>query len=195
VRGIVAKRTDTIEGGAFTVHTWNDLLGVFPGLVGVKTGHTNGAGWCEVAAVRRQGYTLYAVVLGSPTRAQRNDDLDRLLRWGVAQYRTLPLIRPRTYAWAGAPYGRQPIPLVTTSSLVRVVRVGRPLVEKIVAPTAVSLPVALRQRLGRVEIWEGRTLLGSRPLVAARAEAKPGVGGRIAWYAGRTMHHLGGLFP
>ena len=193
VRDIVAKRTDTVEGGTVAVHTWNDLLGIFPGLIGVKTGHTNDAGWCEVAAARRSGYTIYAVILGSPTRSQRNFDLQRLLQWGVEQYRTLPLVRPRTYAWTTAPYGRRPIPLVAVDSLVRVVRVGRPLTERIVAPTAVALPVALRQPLGRVEIWSGRKLLGSRPLVAARAEAKPGAAGRLSWYAGRTMHHLGGL--
>ena len=74
------------------MHTWNDLLGVFPGLIGVKTGHTDDAGWCEVAAARRAGYTIYAVILGSPTRAQRNFDLQRLLAWGVSQYRTLTLV-------------------------------------------------------------------------------------------------------
>jgi D-alanyl-D-alanine carboxypeptidase (penicillin-binding protein 5/6) len=194
VREIVAKRSDTIEGGTVTVHTWNDLLGVFPGVVGVKTGHTGNAGWCEVAAVRRPGYTLYAVVLGSPTRSQRNADLTRLLAWGVAQYRTLRLIRPRTYAWATAPYGRAPIPLVAVDSLVRVVRVGRPVVERIVAPAAVSLPVALREPLGRVEILVGGKLLGSRELVAGRAAAKPGAAGRLSWYAGRTVHHLVGFF-
>jgi serine-type D-Ala-D-Ala carboxypeptidase (penicillin-binding protein 5/6) len=193
VRQIVAKRADTIEGGAVAVHTWNDLLGVFPGLIGVKTGHTDDAGWCEVAAARRSGYTIYAVVLGSPTRSQRNDDLERLLSWGVAQYRTLPLVRPRTYAWTTVPYGREPIPLVAVSSLMRVVRVGRPLTERIVAPTAVSLPIALQQPLGRIEVWDGKKLLGSRPLVAARAEAKPGAAARLSWYAGRTMHHLTGL--
>lgn len=193
VRAIVAKRSDTIENGTVTVHTWNDLLGIFPGLIGVKTGHTNNAGWCEVAAARRSGYTIYAVILGSPTRAQRNADLQRLLQWGVHQYRTVALVRPRTYAWTTAPYGRKPIPLVAVNSLVRVVRTGRPLTEKIVAPSAVTLPVALQQPLGRIEIWDGKTLLGSRPLVAARAEQKPGTFDRLSWYAGRSVHHLAGL--
>jgi hypothetical protein len=78
-------------------------------------------------------------------------------------------------------------------SLVRVVRVGRPLTERIIAPAAVSLPVALKQPLGRVEIWSGRTLLGSRQLVAARAEPRPGAAARLSWYAGRTVHDLAGL--
>src|SRR5579872_2871501 len=92
VRELVRRRSDTIENGTFVVRTWNDLLGVFPGLIGVKTGHTDDAGWCEVAAAQRPGYTIYAVILGSPTRAQRNSDLDRLLAWGVSRYRTLTLL-------------------------------------------------------------------------------------------------------
>jgi D-alanyl-D-alanine carboxypeptidase (penicillin-binding protein 5/6) len=194
VRSLVRERTDTIEGGRFVVRTWNDLLGVVPGMIGVKTGHTNDAGWCQVAAVRRQGYTIYAVILGSPTRTQRNDDLERLLAWGVAQYRTSTLVRRAVYAKAEAGWGLTPIALVASKPLVRVVRAGRPLVERVVAPTAVSLPVARGQRLGRVEVWDGPTLLGTRPLLAARSVSRPGLGGRLRWYATRTGHHLLGLF-
>jgi D-alanyl-D-alanine carboxypeptidase len=193
VREIVARRSAPIEGGAFTVHTWNDLLGAFPGTIGVKTGHTSAAGWCEVAAVRRPGYTIYAVVLGVPTRGRRNDDLERLLAWSVEQYRPVWLVRARTYAWAAAPYGRRPVPLVARTPLLRVVRVHVPLVERVVAPAEVSLPVIEGEALGRVEIWRGRKLLVSRPLVAGRSVARPGVGGRLSFYAGRTMHHLWGL--
>lgn len=194
VRALVRERSDTIEGGRFTVHTWNDLLGVVPGIIGVKTGHTNDAGWCQVAAVRRPGYTIYAVILGSPTRAQRNADLERLLAWGVSQYRTSTLVKRAVYAQTATGWGRGSIPLVVRKPLVRVVRTGRPLVERVIAPSAVALPVALGQRLGRVEIWDGRTLLGTRPLLAARAVSRPGLGGRLRWYATRTAHHLLGLF-
>jgi D-alanyl-D-alanine carboxypeptidase (penicillin-binding protein 5/6) len=194
VREIVRKRSDTIEDGTFVVHTWNDLLGVFPGVIGVKTGHTSAAGWCEVAAVRRNGYTLYAVILGSPTRSQRNDDLQRLLAWGVAQYRTLTLVQRKPYAWAAAPFGLKAVPLVAQEPLVRVVRVGRPLVERIVAPPAISLPVRRGQKLGRVEVFSGRTRIGTRPLLAARTVPRPGLGGRLRWYGTRTVHDLVGLF-
>ncbi|HZR96803.1 MAG TPA: D-alanyl-D-alanine carboxypeptidase family protein [Gaiellaceae bacterium] len=194
VRDLVRLRSDTIEGGAFVVHTWNDLLGVVPGLVGVKTGHTGEAGWCEVAAVRRGGFTIYAVILGSPTRSQRNDDLQRLLAWGVSQYRTLKLVATQPYAWAALPYGRPRVALVARQPLTRVVRVGRPVVTRIVAPPSVALPVRKGERLGRVEVWAGRRLLGSRPLLAARAVPRPGVLGRIRWYGTRTVHHLFGLF-
>jgi D-alanyl-D-alanine carboxypeptidase len=147
-----------------------------------------------VAAVRRPGYTIYAVVLGVPTRGQRNDDLQRLLAWSVDQYRPVWLVRKRTYAWAAAPYGRKPVPLVAARPSLQVVRVHAPLVERIVAPALVSLPVARGEALGRVEIWRGRRLLVSRPLVAGRSVSKPGVGGRLSFYAGRTVHHFLSLF-
>ena len=194
VREIVRKRSDTIENGSFVVHTWNDLLGVFPGVIGVKTGHTSDAGWCEVAAVRRNGYTLYAVLLGSPTRSQRNTDLERLLAWGVGQYRTLTLAEPKPYAWAAAPFGLKAVPLVVKAPLVRVVRVGRPVVERIVAPPVVSLPVRRGQPLGRIEFFSGGTRIGMRPLLAARTVHRPGLAGRLRWYGTRTVHDLVGLF-
>jgi D-alanyl-D-alanine carboxypeptidase (penicillin-binding protein 5/6) len=193
VRQLVRIRSDVIENGRVTVHTWNDLLGAVPGLIGVKTGHTDAAGWCEVAAVRSDGYTIYAVVLGSPTRSQRNNDLQRLLAWGVSQYRTLRLVAPQPYAWAAVPYGEPAVALVARKPLVRVVRAGRPVVQRIVAPTAVSLPVTRGQQLGRIEIWTGRTLLGTRPLLAARTIPKPGLAGRLRWYSTRTVHNLVGL--
>jgi D-alanyl-D-alanine carboxypeptidase (penicillin-binding protein 5/6) len=195
VRQLVRQRTATIEGGEFVVHTWNDLLGVFPGLIGVKTGHTNDAGWCEVAAARRSGYTIYVVILGSPTRAARNADLQALLAWGVSQYRTLRLVAAQPYAWAAAPFGRRAVALVARKPLVRAVRVGRPIVEKIIAPTVVSLPVRRGERLGRIEAWAGGTLLGARPLVAGRSVSRPGLGGRLRWYSTRTVHNLLGLLP
>jgi len=194
VRSIVRKREDTIAGGTIPVHTWNDLLGVFPGLIGVKTGHTSEAGWCEVAAARRTGYTIYAVILGSPTRAQRNADLDRLLAWGVSRYRTAILVsRKVAYAHVALPYGREALSLVPARPLVRVVPTGTAVVERVVAPAAVALPVRRGEPLGRVEVWSGEQLLGTRHLYAARSVARPGVGGRLRWYATRTVHDLWGL--
>jgi serine-type D-Ala-D-Ala carboxypeptidase (penicillin-binding protein 5/6) len=194
VRSIVRERSDTIENGRFTVHTWNDLLGVFPGLIGVKTGHTDKAGWNEVAAARRQGYTIYVAILGSPSRGQRNADLEHLLSWGVSQYRTLTLVQPKAYATAALGYGRPALELVATKPLVHVVPADGRVVERIMAPSAVRLPVAKGQLLGTIEVRVGGQLVGVRPLVAARSVKRPGLGGRLRWYATRTVHDFLGLF-
>jgi D-alanyl-D-alanine carboxypeptidase (penicillin-binding protein 5/6) len=193
VRQTVAHETATISGGR-TLHTWNDLLSLFGPTIGVKTGHTSAAGWCEVAAARGPGVTVYATILGSPARGERNEDLESLLVWGLGQFRVVPAVEPtRSYASVRLPYGRAPLALVAARPLLAVARVGRPLVERVVAPTSLALPVRHGQAVGRVEIWDGKRLVGSRPLVAARAVGAPGLVGRVGWYAGRTLHHLAHL--
>jgi D-alanyl-D-alanine carboxypeptidase (penicillin-binding protein 5/6) len=194
IRGIVDERTAEISGGR-TLSTWNDLLGSYPGLFGVKTGHTTAAGWSEVAAARSHGVTVYATLLGSPARDTRNADLAALLTWGLTRYRAVHAITPgRTYAAAAAPYGRDVLTLVVPRQVTRIVRVDRPLVERVVAPTQVALPVAKGQRLGEVRIYAGHKLVASSPLVASRSIAKPGFFGRAGWYTKRTLHHIGSWF-
>ena len=189
IREIVARRTVVSEGR--TMHTWNDLLGTFPGLIGVKTGHTSGAGWSQVAAARGHGFTIYATILGSPSRDRRNADLAELLRWGLAQYRPAPVVAERrTYAHVVTQFGQPRVRLVPETGAVRVVRVGRPLVERVVAPAGVALPVRRGQVLGEVQVYDGEELLVARPLVAADRVAKPDRLERIRWYAGRTVAHV-----
>ena len=142
----VASETATIAGDR-QLHTWNDLLGVVPGVIGVKTGHTNAAGWCQVVAVERQGVTLYVTILGAPSRAQRNRDLQSLAEFGVAQYRTVDAVSTeREYAAVSLPYGLSPLHLVSTRPFTVVTRLGTQLVEKVVAPAGVMPPIAKGDR-------------------------------------------------
>jgi D-alanyl-D-alanine carboxypeptidase len=190
IRSTVRIRNDTIPGGRH-LHTWNDLLGVFKGLYGVKTGHTGTAGWCEVAAVRRNGVTLYTTVLGSPTRSQRNTDLASLLRWGISRYRPVWLVPPgRVYLQASVGYGKGRVPIVAARQVARAVRIDKPLVERVVSPAALGLPVERGQRVGEVRVYSGRKLVARQPLIADRSVAKPGLGGRAGFYAGRTLTHM-----
>jgi D-alanyl-D-alanine carboxypeptidase (penicillin-binding protein 5/6) len=193
VRETVRQTTAVISGDR-TLHTWNDLLGVVPGVIGVKTGHTSAAGWSQVAAVRSDVGTIYATILGAPSRTQRNADLQTLLAWGISRYRTVEAIDgSSTYAEAKLPYGRGTVALVAARPLRLVVRPGHPLVQKVVAPVALDLPVRRGEIVGRVEVWSGSRLLGQRALVASRAVGRPGLAARLGWYADRTVHNLFGL--
>ena len=194
IRTIVRSRTASIAGGR-TLHTWNDLLGVFRGLYGVKTGHTSAAGWCEVAAVRRNGMTLYATVLGSPTRSQRNADLASLLRWGISRYRPVWVVQPkRVYVRAQVGYGKQPVPLVVPRGQVERVRVDKPLRERVIASAVLDLPVKRGERVGEVQVFSGKRLVGLSPLIVGRSVAKPNAAERVGFYAERTLRHIGGWF-
>jgi D-alanyl-D-alanine carboxypeptidase (penicillin-binding protein 5/6) len=190
VRQTVRKRQDTIAGGR-VLHTWNDLLATFPHLVGVKTGHTSDAGWSQVAAARGRSVTVYATILGSPDRARRNVDLTTLLAYGLSQFTTVEPVRAgHVYATVVLPYGRKPLALVAQEPTRRVVRVGRPLVESVVAPVAVSLPVRKGQRLGTVTVTDRGRVVARRPLVAARTVERPGLASRVGWTAKRTGQTL-----
>ena len=194
IRRVVGEETAEISGGR-TLTTWNDLLATYPGIFGVKTGHTSAAGWSEVAAARSHGVTVYATLLGSPARDVRNDDLADLLTWGLSRYRTVHVISAgRVYATARAPYGRQALALVAAAPAKRIVRVDRMMTERVVAPTVVSLPVRKGQRLGEVQVYAGSKKVAGSPLVAARSIPKPGFFGRTGWYTKRTLHHIGSWF-
>jgi D-alanyl-D-alanine carboxypeptidase (penicillin-binding protein 5/6) len=194
IRAVVRERTASISGGR-RLHTWNDLLGVFHGLYGVKTGHTSAAGWCQVAAVRRNGVTLYTTVLGSPNRSQRNADLAALLRWAVGRYRQAWVVQPRhVYLNASVGYGKNAVPLVAVRGAAGAVRIDRPLVERVIAPASLHLPVTQGQRVGEVRIYSGKRLVARRALVAERSVARPGLRGRVGFYVSRTFHHVGSWF-
>ena len=192
VRKTVRLRSATAAGRQLA--TWDDLLGQFPGLIGVKTGHTSQAGWSQVAAARGPGVTIYATLLGGPTRERRNSDLGALLTWGLSRYRVVDAIDGRrVYATAKTGYGRDPVKLVASKPLRRAVRVGRPLVERVVAPSLVALPVRKGQQLGVVRVYSRGKLIGERPLVAATPVSAPSLADRVQWYAGRTVANAWGL--
>jgi serine-type D-Ala-D-Ala carboxypeptidase (penicillin-binding protein 5/6) len=58
----------TVAGRVFTLRNTNALLGRYPGAIGLKTGHTEGAGNCLVALAERDGVRVLAVLLNAPNR-------------------------------------------------------------------------------------------------------------------------------
>jgi D-alanyl-D-alanine carboxypeptidase len=189
-------RTRTMRVGNRTFRNWNDLLWTFDGLIGVKTGHTDDAGWTEVAAARRGGTSLYAVVLGSPTRARRNADLTKLLEWGFDQYARFTLVREgERYATAAIPFSEERVELVAAEGASQVVRLGSgtQFVERVVAPVTVELPVHRGQKLGEVVVTDGEREVARADLVAARDVEAPGFRDRAGWYSDRALDEAGSM--
>jgi D-alanyl-D-alanine carboxypeptidase (penicillin-binding protein 5/6) len=194
VRSIVRRQSAEISGGR-VLHTWNDLLATLPGVFGVKTGHTSAAGWNEVASLDRGGVVVYGTILGSPDRATRNDDLTALLRWALTRYRRVPVVRPgRVYARVQVGYGHSPVGLVPARGVIRPVRIDQPVVQRVVAQAAATLPVRQGEPLGEIRVYQGPRLVARQALVAEQAVKRPGVLGRAGFYAGRTVHHVWSWF-
>nr|WP_242604559.1 D-alanyl-D-alanine carboxypeptidase family protein [Legionella fairfieldensis] len=70
---------------------------------GVKTGHTNDAGFCLVSSAKRDNMRLLAVVMGSPSESARADDSERLINYGFRFFETHELYK------AGQPIAEIPI--------------------------------------------------------------------------------------
>jgi len=82
----------------------NGLLERDPSVDGMKTGHTDSAGFCLVTSARRQDMRLITVVLGSNSIKAREDASAALVNYGFTFYETVnvkrrgaPVLKPRVY--------------------------------------------------------------------------------------------------
>ena len=180
-----------IAGGR-ALETWNDLLDTFPGLIGVKTGHTNGAGWSEVAAARGPGFVDIrdAARRAHARPAQRRSR--RLLAWGISRYRGRAARRGRRGTrLRSCPTGEGAVELVAARSRLHVVRLG-PLVRAGRRAGRVALPVRKGQRARRGGVTAAAKLIARRRSSPSRRPSR--VPRRIGWYAGETLDHVWGWF-
>ena len=195
-RRLVRLESVTLPGDR-RLETTNDLLRSYRGLSGVKTGHTSGAGWSQVAFARRDGVQLYAVLLGGPSREQRNADLAALLDWGFEQFGEVRLIEGGAlYAQVRAPFDDDRlIDLVADRSVSRIVQWDQALEQKVTATRIVELPVIAGQELGQVEIVDqDGEVVAVRPLIATESIEAPTVADRASWYLRRALDNAGDAF-
>jgi serine-type D-Ala-D-Ala carboxypeptidase (penicillin-binding protein 5/6) len=74
---------------------------------GVKTGHTEAAGWCLIASAKRDNRRLIAVVLGAASDTARTNETQKLLNYGYQFFDTVRVFEPQQAAatprvWKGA---------------------------------------------------------------------------------------------
>jgi serine-type D-Ala-D-Ala carboxypeptidase (penicillin-binding protein 5/6) len=95
----------------------NGLLGKDPSVDGLKTGHTDSAGFCLASSANRNGMRLVSVVMGAPSVKAREDASAALLNYGYTFFETVrvkaaheTVLKPRVYRSAaeftpvGVPY-------------------------------------------------------------------------------------------
>ena len=85
----------------------NGLLTRDPTVDGIKTGHTDSAGYCLITSANRSGMRLISVVLGSPSIKAREEASAALINYGYTFYETVKLkskgdsvLKPRVYKGA-----------------------------------------------------------------------------------------------
>lgn len=111
----------------------NPILGKIAGADGLKTGHTDEAGYCFTGTAQRNGRRLIMVVAGLPSMASRQSESVKLLNWGFNAWGSKPLFN------AGSLVASLPVQLGTDTRIT------------VIAPRrlAMTLPVghAVRHRL------------------------------------------------
>jgi serine-type D-Ala-D-Ala carboxypeptidase (penicillin-binding protein 5/6) len=169
----------------------NLLLFRDPTVDGLKTGHTNAAGYCLVATAKRDfpnmpGRRLLSVVLGADSENARANESQKLLNWGYTAYDAVRLLEPAQPAstprvWKGAvatvAIGRQDGLVVAVASG----SVGK-LRTEVVRPDPLIAPIAKGAAVGTLKVFQGDRLVAERALEALNAVPEAGLLGR-AWDA------------
>lgn len=74
----------------------NKLVRFYDGVDGLKTGFTDGAGYCITATAKKNGMRIIAVVMGEPTSKVRNKEISEMLDYSFAQYETEDVLKGKS---------------------------------------------------------------------------------------------------
>jgi len=148
----------------------NRLLWRFQYADGLKTGHTNEAGYCLVGSAKKDGMRLVSVVLGEPSDQARTEDSIRLLTYGFRFFETHKLYNAETpvvqaRVWQGA---KSETPLGMKEDFYITVPAGqyKKLQSAIVLNNPLKAPMVKNQIYGVVNITINNQIVASKPLVA-----------------------------
>jgi len=153
---------------------------------GVKTGHTEEAGFCLVASAVRDGMRLISVVLGTSSDEARMRESQKLLAYGFRYYQTQKLYDPGTElkkaeVWYGA---ENEVPIGVRETVYVTIPRGR--YEELRAETdlekVVSAPIAAGDELGELRVFLGDEQILSAPLIAQQEVPEAGIFKRM-WHA------------
>jgi D-alanyl-D-alanine carboxypeptidase (penicillin-binding protein 5/6) len=161
----------------------NGLLDKDPTVDGIKTGHTEAAGYCLLSSAVRNNRRLIAAVMGTPSWNYREQANQSLLSWGFRFYETDELLGPASpvasvRVWKGAetqlPVGTlQPIELALPQGSKDQLKIVQTLKTPVVAPIAQGTPI------GQAQVQLGGKTLRTVDLVALKPIEKGSLWTRI----------------
>jgi D-alanyl-D-alanine carboxypeptidase (penicillin-binding protein 5/6) len=183
-----------IRGGQNRFENTNRLLGRYEGADGLKTGHTEEAGWSLVATARRDGRRLIAVVMDAGSDAARLSQAGALLDYGFEGFAPAAVVRRgERVATFRLPRGGRPVVAVAGRDLVVAAARGKPLAAEPVFTRrkGLRLPLAAGETVGELRArWPDGALSAPVPAVAFGPvkPVNPVVAGILA--AGRWLLHV-----
>ncbi|MET0511550.1 MAG: D-alanyl-D-alanine carboxypeptidase family protein [Thermoleophilaceae bacterium] len=133
----------------------NTLLASHPFVSGVKTGHTQQAGYVLIGAANGAGGAkVVSVVMGEPSEAARDAETLALLGWGLERFRRVRVLDPRrTMGQAAIEYRDGEVDLVPARGAVLTLREGERVRRRVRALEEVEGPLAAGERVGSVSVF------------------------------------------
>jgi serine-type D-Ala-D-Ala carboxypeptidase (penicillin-binding protein 5/6) len=155
----------------------NTLLREDPSVDGLKTGHTEEAGYCLVASALRSDMRLIAVVLGTESTKARKNDAASLFNYGFSFYQTKTLFEPMTELakpriWKGQ-QDHVPVGLLESTMLTLQRGKHESLVTTVVVNEELLAPLAVGDPVGSVTVSLDDKPVFEAPVVALAA-VEPG---------------------
>ena len=170
----------------------NALLYTDPTVDGLKTGHTEEAGYCLTASAKRNGMRLISVIMAADSAQARADQTRELFNWGYSNFEeATPVQAGATLATAKVMYGVAPnVAAGVAQAWTMVVPKG----QGATVQTSVSLtpgltaPIAKGAVIGKIVATAGGKQLGEAPIVALAAVERAGffqrIGQRVSgWFS------------
>ena len=165
----------------------NALLATDPTVDGLKTGHTDAAGYCLVASSNRDGMRLISVIMGTKSQQARADQSRELLNWGFGHFTTV------TKAPAGQFVSKVPVwfgeadevELATGDNLqILTSKTQKNKITTVVdIPDSLEAPIKKGQEIGKMMAVIDGKAVASVPIIATNDVAQSG-------FLSRTWQHI-----
>jgi serine-type D-Ala-D-Ala carboxypeptidase (penicillin-binding protein 5/6) len=161
----------------------NPLLYKDLGADGLKTGHTEEAGYCLTASAVRDNRRIIMVLAGMPTMKSRGTESERLIEWAFREFGGYTLYKPGDTVddadvWLGA---ETKVPLTVTSDAVVTIprRSRKDMKVTAVYDKPIKAPITQGQNVGKLVVTVPGQTPTEFPLVAAASVERLGAVGRV----------------
>jgi len=173
----------------------NKLLWRDDSVDGVKTGHTDSAGFCLISSAKRNDMRLIVVVAGSPSENDRLTASQRLLEYGFRFFATQKLISQDTMVTSAKVWGGRSDEVSLGSQKDIYLTLPRSEFKNIKAnykfTNNIQAPIEIGQMIGSIEFTSNDRIVLSAPLLAIEAVEAKGFFGRL-W--SRLVYWITSLF-
>jgi len=172
----------------------NRLLWRYPYADGLKTGHTNEAGYCLVSSAKKDGMRLISVVMGEPNDLGRTEDSIRLLTYGFRFFETHQLYHAnaaltKTVVWQGE---KTETPFGIDSDLYITIPTGqyKRVQAQLQMNNPLKAPILKGQSYGTLNIILNNQVIHSKPLIALDNNARGSLIRRVSDMVKLNIHKL-----